>query len=121
MPQDRLFESKDFVPDLASYDVILVSSSAGKDSQALLDRVARLARAAGVEERVTVAHADLGDMEWPETAELAAEQARSYGLRFEMVAKEGPDLLESVEKRGMWPDAARRWARPASNDSPSSS
>lgn len=109
MLQDRLFENKDFVPDLASYDVILVSSSAGKDSQALLDRVARLARAAGVEERVTVAHADLKDMEWPETAELAAEHARSYGLRFELVAKEGPDLLDSVEKRNMWPDAARRW------------
>ncbi len=109
MPQDRLFRGEDFVPDLASYDVVLVNSSAGKDSQAMLDYVVELARKAGVENRITVAHADLGEMAWPGTAELAEEQARFYGLRFELVRREGPDILARVQERGMWPDAARRW------------
>ncbi|HEX5567937.1 MAG TPA: hypothetical protein VFY14_13595, partial [Streptomyces sp.] len=76
--------SQTAVPDLTEFDVILVASSAGKDSQAMLDYVAELARAAGVEDRVTVLHNDLGEVEWPGVAELAAEQAAHYGFRFEM-------------------------------------
>ena len=52
------------VPDLRCYDVILVNSSAGKDSQASLDVVAAAARRAGVLHRVVVVHADLGEAEW---------------------------------------------------------
>ncbi len=52
-------------PDLSSYDVILVNSSGGKDSQAMLDHVADLAGAAGVRNRVVVLHCDLGHVEWP--------------------------------------------------------
>lgn len=47
------------VPSLTDYDVILVNSSAGKDSQASLDVVVEQARAAGVLDRVVVVHADL--------------------------------------------------------------
>jgi 3'-phosphoadenosine 5'-phosphosulfate sulfotransferase (PAPS reductase)/FAD synthetase len=100
-------------PNLAAYDVILVSSSAGKDSQASLDLVVEMARAAGVLARVLVVHADLGDNEWPGTAELAADHAAHYGLRFEIVRREKggevETILDRVQERGMWPDAARRW------------
>lgn len=102
------------VPNLAEYDVVLVNSSAGKDSQASLDVVVEKARSAGVLDRMVVVHADLGDNEWPGTPELAAEHAAAYGLRFEIVSRQREDgevetILERVEERGMWPDAARRW------------
>ncbi|WP_067469652.1 phosphoadenosine phosphosulfate reductase family protein [Nocardia amamiensis] len=96
-------------PDLASYDHIVISLSGGKDSQATLDHTVTAARAAGVAHRITAVHADLGRAEWPGTAALAAEHAAFYGLRFETVARRGPDLLARIEERGRFPDAARRW------------
>lgn len=101
-------------PDLSTYDIVLVNSSAGKDSQASLDIVAEAARAAGVLDRVVVVHADLGDAEWDGVPELAAEHAAHYGLRFELARRTAADghtetILERVASRGMWPDSARRW------------
>lgn len=107
--QAALFADVPAVPDLADYDVILVASSAGKDSQAMLDCVAELARATGVEDRITVLHNDLGEVEWPGTAELAAEQAAHYGYRFEMRHRTQGLLLEQIEARGMWPSAKARY------------
>jgi 3'-phosphoadenosine 5'-phosphosulfate sulfotransferase (PAPS reductase)/FAD synthetase len=95
--------------DLTSYDVILVNSSAGKDSQAMLDYVVGLAREAGVLERVTVVHADLGRVEWQGTRELAAKQAAAYDVRFEVVRREKGDLLDQIEARGMFPDNKNRY------------
>jgi hypothetical protein len=43
-------------PDLASYDVVLVNTSAGKDSQAALDVTVAAAADAGVLERVVAVH-----------------------------------------------------------------
>lgn len=108
MKQVALFEAPSVMPDLASYDIILVNSSAGKDSQAMLDYLAELARAAGVKERLIVVHCDLGRMEWPGTKELAEKQAAHYGLRFEVVANK-KTLLDRVRERKQWPDAARRF------------
>lgn len=114
-----------FVPDLASYDVIAVSSSGGKDSQAMLDYVARLAEAAGVKSRVVVIHADLGRVEWEGTGELAEAQAAAYGCPFVVTTRMGGiskvngkvygkgeefgDLLDYAERRGAWPSSAARW------------
>jgi 3'-phosphoadenosine 5'-phosphosulfate sulfotransferase (PAPS reductase)/FAD synthetase len=86
-------------PDLVDYDVILVASSAGKDSQAMLDYVAELAAQAGVMDRVTVLHNDLGEVEWPDTAELAQEQSEHYGFRFEMRHREQGLLLDQIRER----------------------
>jgi 3'-phosphoadenosine 5'-phosphosulfate sulfotransferase (PAPS reductase)/FAD synthetase len=96
-------------PDLGDYDVILVNSSAGKDSQAMLDLVVERAEAAGVRDRLVVVHADLGRMEWGGTRELAEKQAAHYDLRFEVVTRAQGDLLSQVAARGKWPDAARRY------------
>ncbi|GAA3852986.1 hypothetical protein ACFS2C_18120 [Prauserella oleivorans] len=65
------------MPNLAAYDVILVNSSGGKDSQAMLDEVCTLAEAVGVLDRITVLHCALGHVEWPGTSELARKRART--------------------------------------------
>lgn len=95
-------------PDLTSYDLILVNSSAGKDSQAMLDFVVEQAKRAGVVDRVHVVHADLGRCEWEGTKELAEEQAAHYGLPFHIVSR-SQDLLDQVEERGMWPSSTARY------------
>jgi len=88
-------------PSLRDYDTILVNSSAGKDSQAMLDYVVAQARAQGVLDRVVVVHADLGRVEWEGTRELAEAQARHYGLRFEVVQKTKGDLIEQIDQRAV--------------------
>lgn len=96
-------------PDLASYDIILVNSSAGKDSQAMLDYLVGLADAAGVRDRLVVVHCDLGRVEWQGTRELAERQATHYGVRFEVVSRPQGDLLTHVEQRRMWPSSTARY------------
>lgn len=95
--------------DLAAYDVLLVNSSGGKDSQAMLDFVAELATAAGVRDRLVVVHCDLGRVEWTGTRELAELQARRYDVRFEVVSRPQGDLLEHVRQRRMWPSSTARY------------
>ncbi len=75
-------------PRLCDYDCLVVNSSAGKDSQAMLDMVAQQAKAEEVLDRLVVVHADLGRVEWPGTRELAERQARHYGVRFEVVTRQ---------------------------------
>lgn len=96
-------------PNLASYDIILVNTSAGKDSQASLDVVVECARQAGVLDRLVAVHCDLGRVEWAGTRELAEEQARSYGVRFEVVSRPQGDLLAQIEARGMFPSSTTRY------------
>ncbi|MFE4662556.1 phosphoadenosine phosphosulfate reductase family protein [Streptomyces hydrogenans] len=89
-------------------DAIVVSTSGGKDSLVCGDRVVTLAAEAGCLDKVVLVHADLGEeSEWPGVRELAQRQAERWGVRFLVVKAEG-GLLGLVEKRGMWPDAARR-------------
>jgi 3'-phosphoadenosine 5'-phosphosulfate sulfotransferase (PAPS reductase)/FAD synthetase len=125
--------------DLRSYDWIVINSSAGKDSQAMLDYVTHLARIAGVEDRIIVVHADLGRVEWKGTKELFETQAAHYGHKTVVVSRIGGvspgrgksrhfrpldgredaltyeageeygDILDYVARRGKWPDAANRW------------
>ena len=119
-------------PELASYDYIVVNSSAGKDSQAMLDYVAELstdpASGVGLRTEVLVVHCDLGRAEWEGTLELAEEQTAHYGLRFEVVKRDGTvyrgkvlgDLITQVEERHAsnlakgkdqpsWPSSEARW------------
>ena len=95
--------------ELASFDVILVNSSAGKDSQAMLDYLVELADAEGVRDRMVVVHCDLGRVEWEGTRELAERQAAFYGLRFEAVSRPQGDLLTQIEARGMFPSSTARY------------
>lgn len=85
----RAAEEAAGIPDLQSYDWIVLSSSAGKDSQAMLTYVTWLAQKRGIADRIVVVHSDLGRVEWPGTVELAAEQAAHYGHRFVTVSRAG--------------------------------
>lgn len=96
-------------PSFTEYDVILINTSAGKDSQAMMDLVVELAREAGVSERLVAVHCDLGRVEWQGTRDLAERQAAHYGVRFEVVSRPQGDLLDHVESRGMWPSSAARY------------
>jgi 3'-phosphoadenosine 5'-phosphosulfate sulfotransferase (PAPS reductase)/FAD synthetase len=95
--------------DLTTYQIILINSSGGKDSQAMLDHVHKLATEQGVVDRLVVVHADLGRVEWAGTKDLARTQAEFYDVRFEAIARPEGDLLAHVKQRGMWPDSARRY------------
>jgi 3'-phosphoadenosine 5'-phosphosulfate sulfotransferase (PAPS reductase)/FAD synthetase len=88
----------------------VVNSSGGKDSQAMLDLVCQRAEAEGVLARVVVVHADLGRVEWQGTREIAQRQAECYKVgKFITVTRQAGDLLNQIEKRGKFPDAARRF------------
>lgn len=107
---NRLFDLPEADPGpLSSYDWIVVNSSGGKDSQAMLDLVCKRAEAEGVLSRVVVVHADLGRVEWRGTREIAEAQAACYGVKFITVYRRAGDLLEQIEYRGKFPDAARRY------------
>jgi 3'-phosphoadenosine 5'-phosphosulfate sulfotransferase (PAPS reductase)/FAD synthetase len=87
------------VPNLADYDLVLVNSSAGKDSQAMLTYLVELAAAQQVStDRFLVVYANLGRVVWKGTKELAAEHAAAYGLRFAVVGR-AEDLLDQVVTR----------------------
>lgn len=96
-------------PDLASYDVIEISSSGGKDSLAMTSHVVGLARSAGLVERVVVVHADLGRVEWRGTPALVEGHARHFGVRFVKVQRPQGDLLEHVRAYGRWPLPSERY------------
>ncbi|GIL25477.1 tRNA lysidine(34) synthetase [Actinocatenispora comari] len=95
--------------DLTAYDVILINSSGGKDSQTLLHHIATQAHQQAVADRVTVLHCALWHVEWPDTAELAQSQAEYYGLRYEQRRRDQGPLLDQVRRRGKWPSAAARY------------
>jgi 3'-phosphoadenosine 5'-phosphosulfate sulfotransferase (PAPS reductase)/FAD synthetase len=105
----------DISDTLMAADWIVINSSAGKDSQAMLDHVVERADALGIPRaRLVVVHADLRDVEWPGTRDLAQEHAAHYGLRFEVVRRRTKDgrpqtLLEHVRERGKWPSSTCRY------------
>lgn len=96
--------------DLMTYDWIVINSSAGKDSQAMLTDMVRRCDEAGIDrKKLVIAHADLGEMEWEGTKALAERQAKIYGLRFEAIARLQGDLLTHIEQRKMWPSSTCRY------------
>ena len=95
--------------DLKSYDWLVFNTSAGKDSQCMMDFMAPYIAKAGKTSRTIAVHADMGRCEWPGTLELAKEQAEHYGFYFRVAKRRSGDLLQQVEERGMWPDRARRY------------
>lgn len=96
-------------PDLTKFDLILLNTSGGKDSQTMMRVVCAEAKRTGVLDRVVAVHADLGRVEWQGTKDLAATQAAHYGLRFELVKRNQGDLLDHIEARGMFPGPATRY------------
>jgi 3'-phosphoadenosine 5'-phosphosulfate sulfotransferase (PAPS reductase)/FAD synthetase len=94
--------------DLRNYTKILINTSAGKDSLAMMHRVYTLAVEQGVTDRLVAVHCDLGRMEWSGTRELAEQQCAMYGIPLHIVSR-SQDLLSQVEQRGMWPSSTARY------------
>lgn len=104
----QLFAEAD-VDFIRGFDVIIINTSAGKDSQVMMGYVHRLAVEAGVEDRLVAVHCDLGRVEWQGTKELAEEQSAHYDIPLHIVSRPQGDLLDHVEERGMWPSSAARY------------
>lgn len=101
--------------NLNNYDLIIINSSAGKDSLCALWEVCRMAR---VQEfpfsNIVVSHQDLGEMEWQGTKELVKQQAEVFGLKTYYSKRRNKNgyeetLLEYVERRGKWPSNKQRF------------
>lgn len=99
------------VVDLTTYDWIVVNTSAGKDSQAMLSELLRRCDELDIPRaRIVAVHADLGRVEWQGTKELAQKQAEILGVRFMSVSRPEGDLLHQVEfQRRMWPASKYRY------------
>lgn len=104
----------DATPDLASYDVILINTSGGKDSSVMAHQVVAQATAAGVLDRVMLVNATFAE-EWQGTEELVQRQAAALGLADKLVicqrtidgVKE--NLLDYVLARRKWPGSSARF------------
>lgn len=90
--------------------LFVVNHSGGKDSQAMLVRLLELVP----RRQILVAHADLGEVEWKGTRELAERQAADAGVAF-VVARPVTGFLDMVERRlatrpdaPSWPSAKHR-------------
>ena len=103
----------DFQPPvitLNDWHLLVLNSSGGKDSQTMINLVARLAREQGYSRaNIYVVHADLGRAEWPGTRELAQNQAEAHGFQFIAVQRPQGDLLTHIEQRGRWPAPRTRY------------
>jgi 3'-phosphoadenosine 5'-phosphosulfate sulfotransferase (PAPS reductase)/FAD synthetase len=101
--------------DLHSYDIIIINSSAGKDSLCAIHEICKLADEQSYSRnKIFISHQDLGFMEWPGTKELAVQQAKMFGLSLHIshrLTKAGvaESLLEYVRRRKKWPANKQRY------------
>lgn len=92
--------------------LFVANHSGGKDSQAMLIRLLEVIP----RDRLIVAHASLGEVEWPGALELAQRQAKDAGLPF-IVATAVKTFVQMVEHRytvrpgpnsSCWPSSENR-------------
>jgi len=95
--------------DLTTQDVILISTSGGKDSLVTMHVVHALAVAQGVTHKLRAVHCDLGRMEWQGTRELVEKQCAMYGIPLYVVSRPQGDLLAHVAERGKWYSPKQRY------------
>lgn len=93
--------------DLASFDLILVNTSGGKDSALAAWYVTALAEALGIKDRIVAVHATFAE-EWEGTPELVQRQCAALGIPLEIVSRK-ESLLGYVERRGKWPSNKQRY------------
>lgn len=101
--------------DLHKYDLIIINSSAGKDSLCAIWEVCRIANEQDFSfDKIVVSHQDLGEMEWKGTKELVEKQGDFFGLKTYYSKRRNKNgyeenLLEYVERRGKWPSNKQRY------------
>ena len=85
--------------------LVAVSSSGGKDSQAMTILLSRIVPP----DQMLIIHAPLHDEEWPGTVEhIERTKPPGVPLRFAYTAS-GKSLLDRVEERGRWPGPNARY------------
>lgn len=100
---------------LHDYDLIVLNSSAGKDSLVMLwDMAVKIKAQNYPAYRVIVSHQDLGESEWQGTGALAKQQADLFGFTFDVIKRtdingKEESLLEYALRRGKWPSNTQRW------------
>ncbi len=95
--------------NLAEFDLILLNTSGGKDSQAMMDLMMATAKHQGYAGQIHAVHADLDRMEWEGSWKLVQDQCSHYGIENLHKCKRDQDLLEQVKERGMWPSPSARY------------
>ena len=101
----RLFMPSDCRDLIDRGALVAISSSGGKDSQAMTILLSRVVPP----EQLLVVYAPLGEVEWPETvAHVRNTIPPGVPLIFARVAS-GKTLLEHIEERGRFPDSRRRY------------
>ncbi|MBB3267758.1 3'-phosphoadenosine 5'-phosphosulfate sulfotransferase (PAPS reductase)/FAD synthetase [Azospirillum sp. OGB3] len=97
---------------------LALSISGGKDSQAMLNLLTRHPQRSLWSGKMLALHADLGRMEWRETAATVERQAHDAGLELVVVSRPKGDLLERMksemrrtapEGKPFWPTATKRY------------
>lgn len=94
--------------DLTPYDLIVLSTSGGKDSAVAAWTVTEMARTQGVLDRVVAHHATFRE-EWPGTTALVHRQCQALGVTDITVVQRHEALLDYVERRGKWPSMGQRY------------
>lgn len=95
---------------------LAISISGGKDSQAMAIALADLHRARGWKGECFLITADLGRIEWPETAAQIQRIADMTGLRLVTVRRsDGQDMIDHWVARGRRMQAQGKQARPWSD------
>ncbi|SFU77309.1 3'-phosphoadenosine 5'-phosphosulfate sulfotransferase (PAPS reductase)/FAD synthetase [Pustulibacterium marinum] len=101
--------------NLHNYDLIIINSSAGKDSLVAKYEVHRVATEQNYDiDKIIVSHQDLGAMEWKGTKELVATQSSYFGFNTVYSKRRNKagyeeTLLEYAERRGKWASNNQRW------------
>lgn len=101
--------------NLHEYDLIIINSSAGKDSLVALWVLAVMVKKQNYPlSRVFVSHQDLKNMEWNGTRELAEEQAKLFGFGFCVESRvnkagEQESILDYARRRKKWASNKQRW------------
>lgn len=91
-----------FNKEIEKSDVIFVSHSGGKDSQAMLAKLIKM----GLKEKLVLIHADLGDMEWEEMKPWI--EKNSFGLPVHVVEAK-MDFFELCRKYGRIPSGQNQF------------
>lgn len=101
---------------LSDFDLIIINSSAGKDSSCAIFEVCRLAELQQFpKEKIIISHQCLGEIEWQNTLELVYKQAYFFGIINIHVSKRKNNigyqesLLEYIERRGKFPSSKQRF------------
>jgi 3'-phosphoadenosine 5'-phosphosulfate sulfotransferase (PAPS reductase)/FAD synthetase len=82
--------------ELSVYDIIVVSTSGGIDSQGAMDEAYRDCEKQGMCDRLVAVHADLGRFEWDGNVELVKQQCEWYDIPLHVCSRPQGDLLDHV-------------------------